>query len=179
MSKVTKELSQVNVSGIFEIAGYEFIKFSDRDGETIAVSKDCLFRSEFGNDNNLKKSTVLERLEKEVLPKIAEAVGMENICDVTTDLTTLDGLKPYEDMTSKISLPTFDFYRENVHIFDEHKVDGWWWLATPESAQPHSSPVWLVCVAPSGCIDNYFYYYCSGVRPFLRFKSSISVSCEE
>ena len=73
MSKVTKELSQVKVSGLFEIAGFEFIKFSDSDGETIAVAKDCLFRSEFGKDNNLKKSTVLKRLEKEVLPALAES----------------------------------------------------------------------------------------------------------
>ena len=43
MSKVTKELSKVNEGATFEVAGYEFIKFSDRDGETIVVSKDCLF----------------------------------------------------------------------------------------------------------------------------------------
>ncbi len=179
MSKVTKELSQVNVSGTFEIAGHEFIVFQQAGGITTVVSKDCVFRSEFGRDNNFKKSTVLERLEKEVLPALAEAVGIENICDITTDLTTLDGLKPYEEMTSKISLPTLDFYRENVHIFDKHKVDGWWWLATPESAQPHSSPSWILCVAPSGDIFNNGYNINSGVRPFLRFKSSISVSCEE
>lgn len=179
MSKVIKELSQVKVSGIFEIAGYEFIKFADEDDETIVVSKDCLFRSPFGNDNNLKKSTVLERLEKEVLPKLAEAVGMDNICDIKTDLTTLDGLKPYEEMTSKISLPTFDFYRANVHIFDEHKVDTWWWLATPDTAQPHYNPSWHLCVSPVGYIDGIIYYINRGVRPFLRFKSSISVSCEE
>ena len=179
MSKVTKELSQVKVSGIFEIAGLEFIKFFDQDGETIVVSKDCLFRSSFGKDSNLKKSTVLKRLEEEVLSKLAEAVGMDNICDIKTDLTTLDGLKPYEEMISKISLPTFDFYRANVHIFDEHKVDTWWWLATPDTAQPHYTPSWHLCVSPSGNISNYLYGNYNGVRPFLRFKSSISVSCEE
>ncbi len=180
MSKVTKELSKVNKGATFEVAGYEFIKFSDRDGETAVVSKDCLFRSRFGEDNNLRESTVLERLETEVLPKIAEAIGMENICDIKTDLTTLDGLKPYGEMTSKISLPTFDFYRENVHIFDKYKPGCWWWLATPESAQPHSAPSWIVCVSPSGDICNGIFNHGNiGVRPFLRFKSSISVSCEE
>ena len=82
MSKVTKELSKVNVSQTFEIAGYEFIKFSDEDGETTVVSKDCIFRSIFGDNNNLKESTVLKKLETEVLPKIAEAIGIENICDI-------------------------------------------------------------------------------------------------
>ena len=83
-------------------------------------------------------------------------------------------------MESKVSLPTLDFYRANVAIFDEYKVDDWWWLATPESAQPHSAPDWILCVAPSGCVDGGGCYddY-GGVRPFLRFVSSISVSCEE
>lgn len=179
MSKVTKELSRVNDGATFEVAGYEFIKFSDKDGETTVVSKDYIFRSTFGDDNNLKNSTVLKRLEEEVLPKLAEVVGMDNICDIITDLTTLDGLKPYEPLKTKISIPTFDFYRENVEIFDKHKVDTWWWLATPDTAQPHYDPKWQVCVSPSGDIDSGSYYGNYGVRPFLRFKSSISVSCEE
>jgi len=66
-----------------------------------------------------------------------------------------------------------------VEIFDQHKVEKWWWLATPESAKPHDSPWWTLCVSPSGRI--YGDYYCSvnGVRPFLIFKSSIFESSEE
>ena len=82
-------------------------------------------------------------------------------------------------MTSKISLPTLDFYRENVEIFDKHKLDEWWWLATPESAQPHGNPFWTLCVSPSGIIFSDLYDFDIGVRPFLYFVSSISVSCEE
>ena len=179
MSKATKELSQVKVSEVFKIAGYEFIKFSDQDGETTAVSKYCVFRSVFGNNNNLKNSTVLKRLEEEILPKLEKTVGMDNICDIITDLTTLDGLKPYEPLKTKISIPTFDFYRANVDIFDKHKVDTWWWLATPDTALPHYDLTWQVCVSPSGYVNYGLYDNFIGVRPFLRFKSSISVSCEE
>lgn len=165
---------------IFQVGGIEFIKFPDVDGMTPAVAKDILFRSRFGNNNNLKESDVLKKMEEEVLPKVIEAVGKENLCPIKTDLTTLDGLTPYGEMESLISLPTFDFYRANVGIFDQHKEGNWWWLATPESAAPHDDPTWVVCVAPSG-----FLYYdgCNigglGVRPFLIFVSSIFGPCEE
>ena len=164
----------------FKVGGIEFIKFPDVDGMTPAVAKDILFTSRFGSNNNLKESDVLKKMEEEVLPKIIEAVGKENLCPIKTDLTTLDGLTPYGEMESLISLPTFDFYRANVGIFDQHKVKNWWWLATPESAKPHDDPTWVVCVAPSGFIDygNYGGDYL-GVRPFLIFVSSIFGSCEE
>lgn len=164
---------------IFKIADMEFIKFPDEDGSFAAVAKESLFDSQFGDDNNLSTSKVLKRLEKDVLPKIEEAVGAENVLSFTTDLTTLDGLKPYEDLTSKISLTTFDFYRKNVATFDKYKLGKWWWLATPNSADSHVSNNCIVCVSPLGSIsrsncNDYF-----GVRPFLRFSSSIFESCED
>lgn len=173
-------LSEIKKGKTFKIGEVEFIKFTDENGETVAVAKNLIFFSRFGNNNDLRNSDILKRLNEEFLPKLAETIGEENICTIKTDLTTLDGLKPYETMESKVSLPTFDFYRANVAIFDKYKVDNWWWLATPESAQPHSAPNWNLCVAPSGCvISGGNYDYGIGVRPFLRFVSSISVSCEE
>lgn len=171
------QLSTIENGKTFKISDVEFVKFSDIDGVTTAVAKDIVFKSRFGDDNNFSTSDVLDKLNKEFLPKIAEIVGEDNICDIETDLTTLDGLKPYGTLTSKISLPTLDFYRANVEIFDKYKPDCWWWLATPESAEPHDSPRWIVCVSPSGVIHygNCSYDDC-GVRPFLRFISSISVS---
>lgn len=172
--------SKVLFSGVkdgdtFQMGGMEFIKFPSVDGKTPAVSKGILFRSDFGSNNHFAESAVLEKLKSEVLPKIIEEVGEESVCTFKTDLTTLDGLKPYADLESRISLPTLDFYRANVSIFDKYPVEYWWWLATPESAKPHDDPDWIVCVAPSG----YFYGDgCNfgggcGVRPFLIFESSI------
>lgn len=166
--------------GTFEIAGMEFIKFPDVDGRTPVVAKNILFNSSFGPSNDLRQSYVQKKSEKDVLPKIIEAVGEENLCSFKTDLTTLDGLKPYEDMESLISIPTMDFYRQNVAIFDKHNPKAWWWLATPESAPPHYDPTWVLCVSPRGCIYgsrcNYRDY---GVRPFLILKSTIFESSEE
>ena len=157
----------------FKVGGMEFIKFADKDGQTPAVMKDIAFFSRFGRNNNLKESKVLERMEAEILPKIVAEVGEENLCTFETDLTALDGLKPYEKLETRISLPTLDFYRANVEVFDKYKVGYWWWLATPESAQPHCDPCWTLCVSPAGNISNDFCNCDCGVRPFLIFNSTI------
>lgn len=180
MSTKTIKLTDVKIGNTFKIGDVTYIKFASKDGVTTAVTKNIIFNSAFGKNNNFAQSKVLEKLNNEFLPKVAELIGDENICNVTTDLTALDGLKPYEPMTSKISLPTLDFYRANVEIFDKYKFDEWWWLVTPESAQPHCSPNWILCVSPSGDMDcNDYYNGNGGVRPLLNFVSSIVVSCED
>lgn len=173
------ELFNINAGDTFSIGGIEFIKFNQDGDKVTVVARDTVFDSEFESDNNFAESKVLKRLEEEILPKIADEIGIENICDITTDLTALDGLKPYGKLTSKISLPTFDFYRANVELFDKYKLNEWWWLATPDTAKPHYNPVWIVCVSPGGGIDFHDYYGDGGVRPFLILNSSIFVSCEE
>lgn len=165
---------------ILQIGSMEFIKFPSINGEAPVVMKDIAFSSRFGDNNDLRQSDVLKKLEAEYLPKIIDAVGLENLCTIKTDLTTLDGLKPYGAMESLISLPTLDFYRANAEIFGKYKPNGWWWLATPESAHPNDNPYWVLCVSPSGYIGNDRYDFNEdGVRPFLIFKSSIFESYEE
>ena len=163
----------------FTIAGIEFIKFPSAAGQTPVVTKDIIFRSRLGNNNDLRQSIVLKKLEAEHLPKIIEAIGEENLCTIKTDLTTLDGLKPYGTMESLVSLPTIDFYRANAEIFGKYKPDCWWWLATSESAQTNSDPDWILCVSPSGFIYFNHFGLDSGVRPFYIFKSSIFESSED
>ena len=180
MSAAISKIPFVADGETFFVGGVEFIKLPEVNGTVPAVAKDIVFRSRFGKDNDLRRSNVLNRLEKEFLPKIINAVGEENLCLIKTDLTCLDGLKPYGDMESLVSLPTIDFYRANVEIFDKYPVDSWWWLATPESAQPHSEPYWTLCVSPSGFVDLGIYRNGSyGVRPFLSFNSSIFESSAE
>ena len=168
-----------NDGEVFTLGGMEFIKFPDVDGMTPVVARDILFNSKFGDTNDLRNSAVLRRMEAEVLPKVIAAVGEENVCAFETDLTTLDGLKNYGVMKSKISLVTLDFYRANEDIFHKHKVSNWWWLATPESAHPHSNPYWILFVAPSGFVGGDGYDYRDhGVRPFCILKSDIFESSE-
>lgn len=175
----TVKAEEIQNGEIFKIGRFEFIKFSDEDGKVIAVSKDCLFRSCFGNDNNIATSDILKRLTKEILPEIEDVVGAENVLEFETDLLSLDGSDKHGKITSKISLPTFDFYRHNVKVFDRYKPDEWWWLATPDTTTDHYNDRWVVCVSPSGYFNRGNYYGSVGVRPILTFVSTIFVSCEE
>jgi hypothetical protein len=177
--KNTTIFANVKDGDTFQVGKYVFIKFPDVDGKTPVVMKDVAFNSSFGGNNDLRESTVLKRMQEEILPQIVEVVGEENVLTFKTDLTTLDGLKPYEDLESRISLPTFDFYRANVGIFDQYNLGVWWWLATPESAKPHYDLRWIVCVSPSGYIYGNLCSRDIGVRPFLIFHSSIFGSSEE
>ena len=176
-----KTLAEIKIGETFKVADIEFIKFADENGHTIAVAKEGVFDSRFGENNNFAESIVKRRLESEILPKIAEAVGEENIAEHEVDLLSLDGDDMWGNPKCKISIPTFDFYRHNVKIFDKYKLNDWWWLATPESTSAHRNDYWNVCVSPRGLIRD----SClrgRGVRPFIIFVSSISVisvSCEE
>ncbi len=162
----------------FEIGGIEFIKFPAIAEGVPVVTRDQQKIMSFGQNNDLRSSNVLAWLQGKFLPKIAEAVGEDNLVSFQTDLTTLDGLKNYGHLESKISLPTLDFYRANAGIFRNHPVDEWWWLATPESDKPISNPYWTLCVSPAGRISNDYCFNGGGVRPFLILKSSIFESLE-
>ena len=175
-----KILAEVGVGEVFKVADIEFIKFYDENGNTIAVTKDCLFDSRFGDNNNFAKSTILDKLKKDILPKIEKSIGAENIVEHEVDLLSLDGSDKWGKVKTKISLPTFDFYRKYVKTFDKHKVNHWWWLATPDTTSEHLNDDWVLCVSSGGYVGNR-YSFCNsgGVRPFLIFVSSIFVSCEE
>lgn len=169
-----RKLEDVAVGDTYFIGDMEFIKFPDMNGGSVAVMRNSAFDSEFNDtkDNNFANSAPLKRLKKEILPKIEAVVGRENVLEFETDLFTIDGLDIYGTMHSKISLPTFDFYRKNRAIFDKYKLEGYFWLATA-----NSEDTWATCVAPRGRVGNgtgsYHYF---GVRPFLIFDSNIFVS---
>ena len=181
MSEVrTTILSEIPDGAIFKIGKYEFIKFIEENGVVTAVSKDSLFDSRFGNNNNFAESTVLQKLKNNILPEIENLVGTENVLEFETDLLSLDGSAKHGTVRSKVSIPTFDFYRKNRAVFEKYKLDEWWWLATPDSTSEYFNDSWCVCVSPSGYVyGNGCRNDCNiGVRPFWNFVSSIFVSYE-
>ncbi len=164
---------------LFKIGKYELIKIKDADGVVMAVFKNCPFSSVMGKNNNFAESDILKKLTETILPYIENIVGSDNVLEFETDLFSLDGSREYGTVKSKISIPTFDFYRNNREIFEKYKLNGYWWLATPDSTAMYGDSCWGRCVSPRG----YFNYYGSnidcGVRPFLHFSSSIFDSLEQ
>ncbi|MBO5969370.1 MAG: hypothetical protein J6S14_12820 [Clostridia bacterium] len=168
------EKINVKVGNLFKIGEQEFICFGKYQGGIAAVSKEFLFSSRYGADNNFAKSIILEKLQKEYLPKIEREIGAENVLEFETDLISLDGSRKHGILKSKVSLPTFDFYRTNRSIFEKYKLDEWTWLATPWETSEYTDDDWIVCVSPRGDV-NVARYYGDGcvVRPFLILKSDI------
>ena len=157
---------------LFRIGKYEFIKFTDDNGNIVGVLKDSLVDMRFGNNNDFSKSDILKKLNDEFLPEIESIVGAENVLEFETDLTSLDGSRKHGTMKSKVSLPTFDFYIKNRAVFAKYKLDDWWWLATPDTTSEYVNDDWVVCVSPlchGNCNGNYI-----GVRPFLTFVSLLT-----
>lgn len=126
----TVKLSDVEIGEIFAIGEREFIKFKEEGGAVTAVCRDSLFDSLYGDNNNFAQSVIRGNLDK-VLAKIEKLVGAENVLAFETDLISVGGSEMYGKINTKISLPTFDFYRRNRAIFEKHKLSKWWWLATP------------------------------------------------
>lgn len=169
----------VKAGETFTIGGIEFFRFGEKDGKVAVTPVQPLFRAPIGDCADLRKSDLLGKLNKEFVPEIEKVVGAENVCTFTTDLVTLDGLKTYGEIESKICPPTLAFYQENVELYDRHKPNGWWWLGTAWSAEPHWASELFLCVSPDGGVSNNYCNDRGGVRPILIFDSSIFGSLEE
>ncbi len=165
---------------IVKIGEYEFIVLKKNDETVELLLKGTLGENtEFGSTCDFKTSKVKEILDKFAL-EIEGLVRKDNLLEHTVDLTSLDGLKDYGSVNTKMSLLTLAQAQEHVETLDEYKHDGWWWLATPWSTAKHGYTNGVMCVAPSGYLDDYISDCINfGVRPFCVLKSNIFVSCEE
>ena len=169
-------LADVPVGDTCKIGAHEFVVLEHSGDTTAVILKNLLPDQEFGENNNYDGSCADSKCNQ-FAREMEMAVGSENLCLHTVDLTSDDGLKDYGSIKRKASLLTCEKYRRFVYILDKHKPDGWWWLATAWSTPAHDNYRTVKCVAPSGgilsggCIND-----CLGVRPFCIFKSHIFVS---
>lgn len=171
-------LCNVSVGDTVKIGDYEMIVLEQSVDTTALICKDFIDKCSFGGSNNYDGSEV-DKLCNNFATDLAKLVGEDNVIRHTVDLTSDDGLKDYGSVKRFASLLTADRYRRHVYTLDKFKPDSWWWLATPETAQPHGAPTWILCVSPSGLIDFDGYFYdVRGVRPILYFNSSIFESSE-
>lgn len=151
----------------FKLGEHEMIVLEQSDDTTAVIRKDLLVeRKEFGKNNNYADSFVDRECER-FGSEVECLVGRENIVDHSVDLTSDDGLKDYGRIRRKASLLTAELYRRYVYELDKHKLNKWWWLATPWSTPTHDDEALCKCVSPSG----YFDYYCAAAAAFARFVS--------
>lgn len=162
---------------VVKVGDHEFVVLEHRAEGTALVLKQLLRESEeFGDEINNFAGSNVEEICNEFAEELARIVGADNVLLHDVDLTSDDGLKDYGVIKRRVSLLTADMYRKFVEILDEHKIDAWWWLATPYSTPRHEHASWIKCVSPSGYINIDFYYFHYGVRPFCILNSNIFVS---
>ena len=158
-----------------KIGDYEFIvlKHDKTLGTVELLLKNSLQSMEFGDTNDYRTSKVRKVVER-FGEEIEKLVGAENLIEHMVDLVALSGLKDFGTITAKASLLTFDKARENIETLDEHKLDDWWWLATPLSNKKHEIEYAVMCVSPLGFMINFNGSFSNrGVRPFCILKSNI------
>ena len=171
-----KPLSEYKPGETAVIGNREYIILDCLDNYTKVISKDFLYSSSFGDNNDWRKSKIREKLNGKVYKELASIVGKDNIITMTRDLTAMDGSGSYGTCEDKISLLTFDEYRKYHEILGiEINYPDWWYLITPASMRKNYArgvcyvnssgvPFWGVCD------------YSVGVRPFCILKSSVLTS---
>lgn len=171
------QLGDVPVGEISKISGQEFIVLEHIGDLTYLITADLIEKEvKFSETNNNYSGSLVDDLCESAAELLEDLVGADNVVEFELDLISDDGLKDYGKIRRKMALITTDMYRRYVDILDQHKVDEWWWLATPRSTKRHECDSWAKCVSPSGVIINDLYYYDYGVRPFCILKSDIFVS---
>lgn len=167
--------AEVKENTTITVAATEFIVLEKQDDKVICLARNFAFEAEQFDrkSNNYATSAVREKLNKEFLPKLIEAVGDDNILDVDIDLTSDDGLDDYGSVKDKIGLLIDSMYRKYNRIIENYPVDDWWWLATPYSTPPRGYNLLVRCVGNSGALTRVSCRNSNGVRPFCIFSSAI------
>ena len=177
VKKGDRKLSDIKAGETFKIGKREFIVLEQSGDTTAVLAKDLIDdAAKFGDTADFEKSNVRNILAK-FGAEIATEIGVDAIVEHTVDQTTLDGMKRYGSTKALMSLMTIDHVRRYADVLDKHKVDKYYWLATPWSTPDRGWERAMCVVAPSG--DVYFdlsYYISNGVRPFCILKSDIFVS---
>jgi hypothetical protein len=171
----SRRLSDIKEGDTFKIGKHEFIVLEKSGDTTAALSKSPIeYNVPFG-DPDFEKSNVRKVLVK-FGAEIACEIGPDALVSHTVDQTTLDGMKHYGSTRAQVSLMTIDHVRRYADVLDNHKVDKWYWLATPWSAPARVCERGMCVVAPAGYVSRDGNHFHNGVRPFCILKSDIFVS---
>lgn len=170
------ELSTIDPGNVIDLGEEEFVVLDHDEGGTLVISKEFMTEDlKFGDNTDFNGSNVQRVLYEDILPKIEEIIGADNIIPQTIKLTTVDNQNVYEDVTGKIRLLTFDEARKYNPLIVNEELDGYWWTMTPWTSKDRwKHPITVV--SPGGFIYDWGCNDVSGVRPVLYLKSNIFVS---
>lgn len=177
-TKVRKHFAGLKVGDTFELAGLTW-KILDITTEGYMCLADRLTdRMAFdSSSNDWIQSQLREYLNTELIEKIADEIGEENIVSFKRDLLSLDGQTEYGECEDKVSLLTVDEYRKCRKLIP-NTDDYWWWLISPWSTACNDWSTSVAVVSSSGGIYRNGCDVDDGVRPVCIFSPSIFESKE-
>ena len=159
----------LQISDQIEIAGITWSKFAeDKYGNAYMLADEAVSESDFGDNNDYRDSKIRKELV-ELFEKIIAEIGEDAIVPAAIDLFSHDGLDDYGKITDKVSLLTYDMYRNNRKNIKP--LDDWWWLATPDSTPSGCGSGYVRCVDSGGDVGYGGCGYGGAVRPFFILKS--------
>ena len=150
----------------FKLGEFEFIKLDDNE-ECFVITTNSIFESEFGETDDFAKSIILKRLEDEILPKVEELVGANNVLEFESDLKTEDNRNKYLGINRRISIPSFNQYTHTDGIKTPARNEVRYWVSTSYHNE-------CICISAYGAESTRHSSIC-GVRPLLKFNSNIEV----
>lgn len=127
--------------------------------------------------NDWRISELRQHLNSDLLEKIENEIGEENVIGFERNLLSVDGQKEYEKCKDKVSMLALDEYRKYRSLIPNEEY--YWWLLTPWSTPCNEYYKWTAVVLPSGniCLNNCGNSH--GVRPVCIFSPSIFESKEK
>lgn len=127
--------------------------------------------------NDWRISELRQHLNSDLLEKIENEIGEENVIGFERNLLSVDGQKEYEKCKDKVSMLALDEYRKYRSLIPNEEY--YWWLLTPWSTPCNEYYKWTAVVLPSGVIDINNCDGSLGVRPVCIFSPSIFESKEK
>lgn len=127
--------------------------------------------------NDWRISELRQHLNSDLLEKIENEIGEENVIGFERNLLSVDGQKEYEKCKDKVSMLALDEYRKYRSLIPNEEY--YWWLLTPWSTPCNEYYKWTAVVLPSGDVSHSNCYNCNGVRPVCIFSPSIFESKEK
>lgn len=161
----------------FELAGLKWKILDVLDSGCMCLAEKSELMRFDPDINDWRISELRQHLNSDLLEKIENEIGEENVIKFERDLLSVDGQNQYRACKDKVSLLTLDEYRKYRSLIPNEEY--YWWLLTPWSTGCNGYSLGVAVVLPSGRINSYYCYYGSGVRPVCIFSPSIFESKEK
>lgn len=116
--------------------------------------------------NDWRISELRQHLNSDLLEKIENEIGEENVIGFERNLLSVDGQKEYEKCKDKVSMLALDEYRKYRSLIPNEEY--YWWLLTPWSTPCNEYYKWTAVVLPSGDFGS---YNCATATVFAQFVS--------